>query len=119
MLTHTKANGADPAQSTVLPLVEYAAQDKYVVISPEQGLLTFEPDSGEWFAWLSTIPSFRFIGKFGRFTAHRGGSMSPDRSWRASRHIRNRSYNLPIGKTDSLTLSVLEQAAASLQAHLN
>jgi hypothetical protein len=53
----------------VLPLVEYGAQGNSVVISPEEGLLSFEPDSPEWFAWLSTLPSFRFVGQQGRFTA--------------------------------------------------
>jgi len=102
----------------VLPLVEYGAQDKYVVISPEQGLLDFEPDSPEWFAWLACHSSFRFMGKLGRFTAHRD-SISVSRSWRASRQIRNRSYNLSLGQNASLTVSVLEQAAATLQSHLN
>ena len=59
-------------QPHVLPLVEYGAQGKYVVISPEEGLLAFEPDSPEWFTWLSTLPSFRFVGEPGRFTAFRG-----------------------------------------------
>jgi len=120
-LARTTANEADPAlsnQTTVLPLVEYGGQDTYVVISPKQGLLSFQPDSPEWFAWLATILSFRFIGKLGRLTVHRG-STSSERSWRASRHIRNRSYNLSLGKTYSLTIDVLEQAAASLQVHLN
>jgi hypothetical protein len=58
--------------SHVLPLVQYGGvQDKYVVISPEQGLLTFEPDSPEWFAWLSTLSSFRFVGMSGHLTVHR------------------------------------------------
>jgi hypothetical protein len=104
--------------SHVLPWVEYGAQGKYVVISPERGLLEFEPDSPEWFAWLSTQLSFRFAGQSGRFTAHRGACL-PTRGWRASRHIRNRSYNYPIGKTESLTIATLEQVAATLQSHLN
>jgi uncharacterized coiled-coil protein SlyX len=41
----------------VLPLVEYGAQGNYVVISPEEGLLSFVPDSPAWFAWLLTLPS--------------------------------------------------------------
>ena len=103
----------------VLPLVEYGLQDKYVVISPEQGLLDFEPDSPEWFAWLSTLPSFCFKGKRGRFTAHRGGSTSASRSWRASRQIRSRSYNQSLGKTEFLSIAHLEQVAAALQSPLN
>jgi hypothetical protein len=102
----------------VLPWVEYGTGGKYVVICPERGMLEFEPDSPEWFAWLSELPSFRFMGKLGRFTAHRG-STSPERSWRASRHIRNRSYNQSLGKTESLTIAHLEQTAAVLQSHLN
>lgn len=103
----------------VLPLVEYGAQGKYVVISPELGILVCEPDSPEWFAWLSTLASFRFVGQQGRFTAHRGAQGLPSRSWRASRQIRNRSYNQHLGKTQSLTIAALEHVAAVLQSHLN
>lgn len=102
----------------VLPLVEYGALGKYIVICPEHGLLDFSPDSLEWFAWLSAVPSFRFVGKSGHFTAHRGTQCLPTKSWRASRQIRNRSYNHRLVKTESLTIAVLEQAAAALQVHL-
>ena len=103
----------------VLPLVEYGAQGKYIVISPELGRLSCEPDSPEWFAWLSTLASFRFVGQHGRFTAHRGAQGLPSRSWRASRQIRNRSYNQHLGKTESLSIAALEDVAAVLQSHLN
>lgn len=33
------------------------------------GRLGFPPDTAEWFAWLERIPSFRFHGKLGHFTA--------------------------------------------------
>ncbi len=119
---HTSANTASidrRKRPHVLPLVEYGAQGKYVVISPERGLLELVPDSPEWFAWLSRLSSFRFVGQYGRFTAHRRGSTSPNKSWRATRSIRNRSYNHPLGKTASLTVAALEQVAAALQSHLN
>lgn len=102
----------------VLPLVEYATLGGYVVICPEQGLLSFEPDTTPWFAWLATHSSFRFVGKQGRFTAHREVLRWPRAAWRAHRQIRNRSYNIHLGPTASLTIAVLEQAAADLQAHL-
>jgi hypothetical protein len=102
----------------VLPLVEYGAQGKYVVICPERGLLDFEPDSPEWFAWLSPLLSFRFIGQHGRLTVYREVCL-PTRGWRGSRRIRNRAYHHSLGKTDSLTIAELELAAAALQAHLN
>jgi hypothetical protein len=100
----------------VLPLVEYGTGGKYVVITPELGLLDFEPDSQEWFAWLSTLTSFRFVGPHGHLTVHRHKSSW---SWRASRSIRYRTHSLPLVRTELLTLDVLEQAAASLQSLLN
>ena len=100
----------------VLPLVEYGTGGKYVVVTPEQVLLDFEPDSPEWFAWLSTLTSFRFVGASGHLTVHRH---KRNWSWRASRSIRYRTHSLHLVATESLTLSVLEQAAASLQSLLN
>ncbi len=100
----------------VLPLVEYGVQGNYVVISPEEGLLSFEPDSPEWFAWLSTLPSFRFVGQQGRFTAFRGYQCSPHTPWWAHRQIRNHSHKRRLGLTASVTIASLELAATSLQA---
>ncbi len=100
----------------VLPLVEYGAQGKYVVISPEEGLLELSPDSPEWLAWLSTLPSFRFVGQQGRFTAFRGYQCSASTPWWAHRQIRNRSYKRRLGTTAFVTIESLELAAASLQA---
>jgi hypothetical protein len=100
----------------VLPLVEYGAQGKYVMISPSSGLLELSPDSPEWFAWLSTLPSFRFVGQHGRFTAFRGYQCSPSTPWWAHRQIRTRSYKRRLGTTAFVTIESLELAAASLQA---
>jgi hypothetical protein len=100
----------------ILPLVEYGAQGQYVVISPEEGLLSFKPDSPEWFAWLSTLPSFRFVGQQGRFTAFRGYQCSPGTSWWAHRQIRNHSHRRRLGLPASVTMASLELAASSLQA---
>ncbi len=33
--------------------------------------LTFAPESPEWFTWLTTIPSFRFKSKRGKYTARK------------------------------------------------
>ena len=100
----------------VLPLVEYGAQGKYVMISPEQGLLSFEPDSPQWFAWLSTLPSFRFVGQQGCFTAFRGYQCSESTPWWAHRQIRHHSHKRRLGTTASVTIASLELAASSLQA---
>lgn len=102
----------------VLPLVEYGWDGHYVVICPKEGRLSFEPDSAEWFAWLSSRSSFRFVGKAGRFTAHRECERLPNAVWRAHRKLRNHTYNQRLAHTPDLTISVLEEAAATLQAHL-
>jgi transposase-like protein len=107
-----------PSSAQVLALVEYAGEGRYVVISPRGGLLPFEPDTPAWFAWLTTCSSFRFVGKLGRLTAHRELHNVSRAVWRAHRTIRNHTYNVHLGKTESLTIAALEQAAAALHAHL-
>jgi hypothetical protein len=57
-------------------------------------------------------------GKEGHFTAHRECDRLPNAVWRAHRKIRNRIYNQRLAHTPELTIGVLEQAAATLQAHL-
>ena len=101
----------------VLPRVEYGRQGHYVVICPTHGLLPLEPDTSEWFAWVAKQSSFRFVGELGSFTAHHEWRV-PRGAWRAHRQIRNHSYTLPLAPTQELTIAVLEQVAAALQAHL-
>lgn len=103
----------------VLPRVEWSSQGHYVVLCPKQGLLALSPDSPAWFAWLATQSAFRFVGRHGRFTAHHEVERVPNGAWRAHRQIRNHTYNLRLGRTSELTTAVLEQAATTLQAHLN
>jgi len=107
-----------PSKAQVLALVEYAGEARYVVISPKGGLLPFEPETPAWFAWLSTCSSFRFVGKLGRLTAHREVERVRKGTWRAHRQIRNHTYNVHLGVTEDLTITALEQAAATLHAHL-
>jgi hypothetical protein len=102
----------------VLPRVEWGGAGHYVLICPKLGLLALEPESPAWFSWLATQSAFRFVGRHGRFTAHHEVERVPHGAWRAHRHIRNHSYNLRLGLTQDLTVAVLEQAAATLQAHL-
>jgi hypothetical protein len=101
----------------VLPRVEYGADGRDVVICPKKGRLPFEPDAPEWFDWLVSQSSFRFVGRCGRFTAHHEWRV-PRGAWRAPRQIRNHSYTLRLAPAQELTLAVLEQAAQALQAHL-
>ena len=101
----------------VIPRVEYGEEGHYVVICPKHGLLPLEPDTPEWFAWLTEHDSFRFVGRAGHFTAHHEWRV-PKGAWRAHRHLRNRVYIQRLAPTQELTLAVLEQAALALQAHL-
>src|SRR5207245_1559106 len=101
----------------VIARVEYGEQGRYVVICPTQGVLPFEPETPEWFAWLGTQSSFRFVGQGSSFSAHHEWRV-PKGAWRAHRHIRNQGYHLRLAPTQELTIAVLEQAAEALQAHL-
>jgi hypothetical protein len=101
----------------VIPRVECGDEGHYVVICPKHGLLPFEPETPEWFAWVAEQSSFRFVGKVGSFSAHHEWRV-PKGAWRAHRHIRNHGYHLRLAPTQELTIAVLEQAAEALQAHL-
>ena len=102
----------------VIPRVEYSQEGHYVVICPKRGLLPVEPDTPEWFAWVAEQNSFRFVGHSGHFTAHHWWRV-PKGAWRAHRHIRNHIYIQRLAPIPELTIAVLEQAAAALQAHLS
>jgi len=104
------------ARSRMPALIEYSAQGIYVSISSQDGEFHLVPDSAEWFDWLATLPSFRFVGQQGRFTAYRHSRSS--RSWRAYRVIHQRSYKQTLGVTDHLTIHRLEQVAEALQSNM-
>jgi hypothetical protein len=105
-----------PAPSRLIPLIEYAADGTYVVICPERGELPLTPDSPEWFDWLATLSSFRFVGQRGRLSAYR----KPGRTfcWFAYRRIHRHRYEHALGRTDRLTIDHLEQMAVKLQSSL-
>lgn len=105
------------ARSRLPALIEYGAQGTYVIISSQEGELHLTPDSAEWFEWLASISSFRFVGQQGRFTAYRHDRLS--RSWRAYRRIHQQDYKQLLGVTDQLTIHRLEQVAATMQSHLS
>ncbi|GHO63765.1 hypothetical protein KSC_026570 [Ktedonobacter sp. SOSP1-52] len=107
------------ARSRLTPLIEYGAAGAYVTICPREGELSLSPDSPEWFDWLASLTSFRFVGQLGRFTAYRDSDHGQrTRSWRAHRYIHGRNYKCYMGTTDHLTVAHLEQMAATLHAHI-
>jgi hypothetical protein len=108
------------ARSRVIPLIEYGAQGLYVLVCPHEGALPFAPESPEWFDWLASLTSFRFVGPHGRFTAYRDSERGQrTRSWRAHRYFHGRNSKHYLGTTDHLTIAHLEQVAAKLQADVD
>ncbi len=89
-----------------------------MLISPEEGELAILPDSPEWFAWLASLSSFRFVGREGRFSARRGYNHHPNRSWYAQRGIHQKNYSKYIGVSEHITTTRLEQVAAHFQSYL-
>jgi hypothetical protein len=108
------------ARSRVTALIEYGAQGQYVAVCPRQGVLSLVPDSPEWFDWLASLTSFRFVGPPGRFSACRASENGQyTRCWAARRWIHGHDFWHYLGVTDRLTLASLEQAAAALQARVD
>lgn len=102
------------APSRALPLIEYWSHGTYGVISPTQGVLALIPDSPQWFDWLATLSSFRFLGQQGRLSATRNTGRA---SWMAYRRIHGQNYAYGLGQTAHVTIARLEQMAATLQSH--
>jgi hypothetical protein len=108
------------ARSRVTALIEYGAQGQYVAVCPRLGVLSLVPDSPEWFDWLASLTSFRFVGPAGRFSACRASEKGQyTRRWAARRSFHGHDCWHYLGVTDHLTLACLEQAAAALQARVD
>jgi hypothetical protein len=91
-----------------------------VIVRSQEGELSLMPDSSEWFEWLATLSSFRFVGQSGRFTAYREcDHRGPKRGWTAHRSLHNRRSKHYLGTTDRLTLACLEHGAALIQAQID
>ncbi len=74
-----------------------------------------ERDTPEWFAWLSTLPSFHFAGKQGSYTARKDQKKRGAGYWYAYRKHRNKLLISYLGTTDQLTLAHLEEGAVVLE----
>lgn len=108
------------ARSRVTALIEYGAHGQYVAVCPRQGVLALVPDSPQWFDWLASLTSFRFLGPAGRFSACRASEKGQHtRCWAARRFFHGHDFWHYLGVTDRLTLASLEQAAAALQARVD
>lgn len=106
-------------EKRLIPLIEYGARGRYVLIDPQEGELPIAPDSPEWFEWIASLSSFRFVGRAGRFSARRGFSQRPNRGWYAQRTIHQQFRGKYIGVSEHVTLARLEYIAAELQLPAN
>ena len=102
----------------LIPLIEYGARGQYVLISPEEGAVPIVPDSPEWFAWLASLSSFRFVGREGCFSARRGYNQRPNRCWYAQRALHQKNYSKYLGVSEHITVARLEHIAAQFQSYL-
>lgn len=101
----------------ILPLIEYSADSTYIVICPELGELALIPDSPEWFAWLETISSLRFLGQQGRWSAYRDKGRASC-CWFAYRRINGHQYVRSLGSPEQFTIARFEQMAATFQSYV-
>jgi hypothetical protein len=109
---------AEQRRQPGIPLIEYRSEGRYVVISQERGELPLVPDSPEWFSYLASLSSFRFLGELGRLSAARQYDHGPRRTWYAYRSFHQHMYKHYLGATERLTIVALEQMAARLQAEV-
>jgi len=106
-------------RARLIPLIESSSSGSYVLICPKEGELHITPDTPEWFAWLSSLSSFRFVGKSGRFSARRGSPSCSHHSWYAQRHIHQKYYCKYLGVSKNVTIARLEEIASILQSYLH
>ena len=105
-------------RARLIPLIELSARGSYVIICPKEGELHITPDTPEWFAWLASLSSFRFVGKSGRLSARRGPAPRSHHSWYAQRTIHQQCHCKYIGVSQYVTIALLEQIAASFQSYI-
>lgn len=105
-------------RNRLIPLIEYGARGRYVLICPTAGELHIVPDSAEWFSWLTSLSSFRFVGQAGFFSARRGYHHRPNRSWYAQRAIHQKNYSKYIGVSENITTERLEYIAEQFQLQM-
>jgi hypothetical protein len=116
-LTAPRVHAAKGRARAILPLIEYGADGTYIVICPQRGELELLPDSPEWFAWLETVSSLRFLGQQGRWSAYRDKERTSC-CWFAYRRIHGHQYVRALGSPHQLTIARFEQMAATLQSYV-
>jgi len=75
-------------------------------------------DSEAWRNWLDEARTFRFEGQGGTFTARRDGRTRGGAYWSAFRRKYHRNFRAYLGKSERLTIEILEDAAANIQAEI-
>jgi len=76
--------------------------------------LAVTPDSQEWYALLSNIPSFTFSGQHGQLTVRQEARPGGGAYWYAYRRTGKRMVKKYLGRTLELTLALLEEVAREI-----
>src|SRR5215469_11325092 len=76
--------------------------------------LPIVPDTQQWFAWLTTISSFSFIGQHGQLTVRLEARSQGGVYWYAYRRAGRKMRKRYLSRTTDLTLSRLEEIALQL-----
>ncbi|GHO63566.1 hypothetical protein KSC_024580 [Ktedonobacter sp. SOSP1-52] len=96
----------------LIPLIAVQSDGSYLVVCPQHGELHIPPDSRQWFTWLDTLSSFRFLGRQGRLSTYRKQGKA---SWMAYRRLHGHVSQFSLGTTNQLTIAHLEHMASLLQ----
>ncbi|HEX6554804.1 MAG TPA: LuxR C-terminal-related transcriptional regulator [Ktedonobacteraceae bacterium] len=90
----------------------------YRVVEQEEGKTTsshLDFQGQQWQEWLQQVPSFAFLGRGGhRLTARKETRARGDTYWIAYRKVSGRLTHKYLGRTADITLTRLEQVAATL-----
>jgi LuxR family maltose regulon positive regulatory protein len=79
-----------------------------------QRLLSVAPDEPEWFVWLDTITSFRFLGQHGQLTVRKEARRRGEQYWYAYRRVGEKMAKKYLGRTTDLSMAHLEEIAILL-----
>lgn len=94
--------------------LHWSSEEQTYQIHNESTSRGLPAESDAWSGWLAAITSFSFLGRSGAYcTARREKMQRGDAYWYAYRSIRGKTVKRYIGKTDELTISRLEEIAAS------
>ncbi len=102
------------AQARLNTVIEQLSDGDYFIYDPDTGQQGFDPNSPDWYTWLTKRSSFHFTSKHGHFSARQEKKQRGDGYWYAYLRAYNHRYKRYLGTTETLTVAKLEQTASAL-----